>query len=262
MTSPLAPQTLGTIVANDYRAAAVLARFDLDFCCGGKRTLEEACRAKGIDPEQVAAQIHDELGSAPPGDGSDAAWDVDALVTHIVETHHQYVRTSAPRITAYLNKLVSVHGERHPELARVAEHFVDVGRELTSHMYKEEEILFPYIRALNAAVERGAAPPPNMFGTVQNPIRMMEIEHTSAGNELAMIRELTGDYATPADGCTTYQVCFRELEAFDADLRRHIHLENNVLFPRAVDLEQTAASGRTARSARLACRETVEFPGI
>jgi regulator of cell morphogenesis and NO signaling len=230
--------TLADIVAADFRAAAVLDRFGLDFCCGGKRTLDEACAAKKLDAGAVAAA----LGALDPTSGGGAAapdvnWRPDALARHIVERHHGYVRAQTPVIAARLAKLVSVHGERHKELAAVAAHFAEVAAELQTHMIKEEQILFPYIAALAAAADGGSAPPPNPFGTVRNPIRMMEMEHQSAGGELATIRELTGDYTVPEDGCATYRVCYAELADFDRDLRRHIHLENNVLFPKAVQLE-------------------------
>jgi regulator of cell morphogenesis and NO signaling len=141
---------------------------------------------------------------------------------------------------------VSVHGARHPELERVVERFGDVSRELTMHMYKEGQILFPYVRALNHAVTGGTAPPPNMFGTVRNPIRMMDAEHADVGNEIEVMRALTDGYKVPADGCPTYEVCLHELEAFEADLRRHIHLENNVLFPAALALETTMSGDHSA----------------
>ena len=239
MTSPLTDMTVGAIVAEDYRAAAVLERFGIDFCCGGKRTLAEACGAKGCDDHAVASAIaqvrSNPQGSVPP----DSEWDAGALVTHIVTTHHAYVREAMPRIAGYLQKLIAAHGERHPELARIAEHFDVLTHELMTHMFKEEQVLFPYVRELTA-IRRGGAPPPNVFGTVRNPIRMMEAEHTEAGHELALVRELSHGYTAPDDGCATYRVCYQELDAFDQDLRRHIHLENNVLFPKAVTLERAA----------------------
>jgi regulator of cell morphogenesis and NO signaling len=230
--------TLGDIVAADYRAAAVLDAFGLDFCCGGKRTLGEACAVRRIDPGTVGNALDRLRADGAERNGPDASWPADELTRYIERRHHAYVREQAPLITVRLAKLVSVHGERHPELRAVAEHFDEVVAELQMHMMKEEQILFPYIRALSASVERGEAPPANVFGTVRNPIRMMELEHQSAGGELAVIRELTHSYTVPADGCTTYRVAFEQLSAFDRDLRLHIHLENNLLFPRAVALEE------------------------
>lgn len=240
MTTRFSDMTLGAIVAEDYRAAAVLERYGIDFCCGGKRTLAEACTVKQRDPEVIAAEIEQARQTPVEAGMSDAAWDTRTLIAHIVGTHHAYVRDAVPRIAAYLKRLIVVHGDRHPELVRIAQHFEELGRELTTHMFKEEEILFPYMQAL-AAIEPEDARPLNVFGTVRNPIRMMEAEHAGAGQELAIIRELTDAFHAPDDGCSTYRVCFQELEAFDADLRRHIHLENNVLFPKAVVMERTAA---------------------
>lgn len=236
MTSRFAAATLGSIVAGDFRAAAVLEQFGLDFCCGGKRTLEEACAQHHLSVPAVDAALS-RLTGAPAGDVPDASWSADELTRVIVRRHHAYVRAQIPVIGAHLAKLVSVHGGRHPELGSIAEHFEQVVGELQMHLVKEEEILFPYIRALAAAEEQGAGAPPNMFGTVMNPIRMMEMEHQTAGNELEAVRALTSNFTVPADGCATYRVCFQELEAFDRDLRMHIHLENNILFPKAMALE-------------------------
>lgn len=246
MTSRFDTLTLGEIVAADYRAAAILDRFGLDFCCGGRRTLEEACGTKGVDPSAVGAALDARGGHTAGEDVPDTSWLPDELTRYIERRHHSYVRGQSPIIAAWLVKLVSVHGERHPELRAIATHFDQVVGELQMHMIKEEQILFPYIRALAAARDQKMPPPPNVFGTVRNPIRMMEAEHQSAGSELGMIRELTNDYTTPADGCTTYRVCTEELSAFDRDLRLHIQLENNVLFPKAVALEEGATVARAS----------------
>ena len=226
--------TVGDVVAADFRTAAIFQRFGIDFCCGGKRTLAAACRTATADPVVLC----EALEALPP---KGAAVDdltlcpLNRLTAHIVSTHHTYIRTSGPAITRYLEKLVKVHGERHPELARIERTFGQMLRELEPHMMKEEHILFPYLEELaRASPEQPAVCP---FGTVQNPIRMMEHEHEEAGAQMRLIRELTDDFRPPADGCTTYKVCFAELERFEADLHRHVHLENNVLFPKAVARE-------------------------
>lgn len=234
--------TLGGIVARDYRAAAIFETYGLDFCCRGRQSLAEACRARGVAPEGVLAELaglDDAAAAEPPF----ASYELDELVAHIVSTHHAYVKRTLPTLDAYLQKLVAVHGERHPELTTVRERFAQVSRELTLHMAKEEEILFPYIVALARAGRHEQHMPPNMFGTVQHPIRMLEAEHESAGHQTELIRVLTSGYTVPDDGCTTYRVAFDELSAFERDLHRHVHLENNILFPRAVDLE----AGLTSR---------------
>lgn len=249
MTARFSGSTLGAIVAEDYRAATVLERFGLDFCCGGKRTLEEACEHRTVEVNAVLAALS-ELGAASSTrDVPDETWAADELTRYIVRRHHTYVREQLPVIDAHLAKLVHVHGERHPELASIAAHFSQIAAELQMHLIKEEEILFPYIRALAAAEEQGTGAPPNMFGTVMNPIRMMESEHSSAGNELELLKTLTSNFTVPDDGCNTYRVCFAELAAFDRDLRMHIHLENNILFPKAVSLEMQVQGGG-ARHAR------------
>ena len=237
MTSRFAAATLGSIVADEYRAGAVLDAFALDFCRDGKRTLEEACAAQGVALPAVAAALEALGPRTAPGEAPDAGWAADRLTRFIVKRHHTYVRTQLPVIAAHLAKLSDVHGERHPELLTITQHFGTIADELSMHLMKEEEILFPFICALARADAEGSGAPPNMFGTVLNPIRMMEAEHQTAGNELDLLRAVTGDFTVPDDGCATYRVCFGELAAFDRDLRTHIHLENNILFPKAVALE-------------------------
>jgi regulator of cell morphogenesis and NO signaling len=233
--------TVGEIVAADYRAGAVFEGFGIDFCCGGRRSVEEACRTAGADP----AAVERALLALPPSDEDEAGdmsrWPLDRLIDHIVETHHAYVRSALPTIARYLAKLVEVHGQRHPELVRVADSFDQMGADLLQHLLKEERVLFPYIRELVSTPPGRTLPSP--FGTVNNPIRMMEREHREAGDEMRLIRELTNGYTPPADGCATYRACLAELVRFERDLHRHVHLENNVLFPRAVELEQGAWRG-------------------
>jgi regulator of cell morphogenesis and NO signaling len=229
--------TVGDIVAADYRAAGVLDRFGIDFCCGGKRTFGEACAAARQDAGEVGAELA-KLSEPSGATGvPDVSWAVDALADYIVRRHHGYVREQVPVIHGHLAKLVAVHGEHHPELKAIAAHFTELAGELQSHMVKEEQVLFPYLQQLSASAEFGLEPPVGRFGSVSNPIRMMEAEHRYAGDELGVIREMTSNYAVPSDGCTTYRICYQELAAFDADLRQHIHLENNILFPHAVALE-------------------------
>jgi regulator of cell morphogenesis and NO signaling len=231
----IATRTVGELVADDFRAAAVFEQFGIDFCCSGRRTLDEACRAAAADPGTVV----DALTALPPAveSGDDVArWPIPQLIDVIVSTHHAYVRSAMPAITRHLAKLVEVHGARHRELARVAAYFQQIVADLSQHMVKEEQVLFPYVRDLAQAGDAcGRTQSP--FGTVANPIRMMEREHQDVGDAVRLIRELTRGYAAPDDGCTTYAIAMAELKQFERDLHRHVHLENNVLFPAALRIE-------------------------
>ena len=228
--------TVGEIVATDFRAAGVFERFGIDFCCGGRRSLTDACLTAEVDPETIIHEL-DALPAEGRRDDDAASWPLGRLIDHIESVHHAYVRQALPRIMGYLEKLVEVHGARHSELALVAAAFSRLKGELTQHLVKEEQVLFPYVRDLADYAEQLCGGLVSPFGSVENPIRMMEREHRDAGDELQMIRELTANYSPPADGCTTYAVCMAELRAFERDLHRHIHLENNVMFPKAIALE-------------------------
>jgi regulator of cell morphogenesis and NO signaling len=235
---PFADRTLGDIVKQDPRAAAVLERFGLDYCCGGGRTLSEAAAARRVDFAS-AVEALEALGEPVSSDRSDDRWEeLDKLTEHIVQRHHRYVREMTPSIQTWLAKLVARHGGRHPELAQVRNTFDQLTYELATHMAKEENILFPAIDDLAVARRAGARLPASPFGTVLNPVRVMEDDHRAAGDLLAHLRALTHDFALPEDACTTYRLCYAELERFESDLHWHVHLENNVLFPRALELEQ------------------------
>lgn len=236
MSELLVDNTVGDIVASDFRTAGVFERFGIDFCCGGRESLTDACRAAAADPEAVVR----ELEALPAGEREDddaADWPLDRLIDHIQSVHHAYVREALPRITGYLRRLVEVHGVRHSELALVAAAFDRLNSDLGQHLRKEEQVLFPYVRDLAEQAGQLCGGLVSPFGSVENPIRMMEREHRDAGDELHMIRKLTRHYTAPDDGCTTYAVCMAELREFERDLHRHIHLENNVLFPKAIALE-------------------------
>jgi regulator of cell morphogenesis and NO signaling len=230
--------TVGEIVAADFRTAAVFEAFGIDFCCGGQQPFDVACRTASADPDLVL-RAPEAMRTTGRSDERVTEWPVDRLIDHIVTVHHKYVRLALPTIGRYLNKLEDVHGTRHPELAEVRTHFERLGHELEHHLQKEEQVLFPYVRALANA----CGPVPCPFGTVANPIRMMEHEHHDAGDEMRTIRDLTRGYAMPPDGCTTYAVCMAELARFERDLHRHVHLENNVLFPKAIALEMAGPGG-------------------
>lgn len=236
-------RTIRDIVAADYRTAAIFQRYGLDFCCRGNRTVEAACEEAGLSADGVlrdlaAAAALPSIGGGPRFN----EWELSTLTAYIVGNHHRYVREQLPVITVHADKVARVHGARHPGMVSVAELVGRVSDEMTSHMAKEEGVLFPYIDRIAAASAAGDPLPSAPFGTVENPIRMMEAEHESAGDAMAEIRVLTDGYRVPEDACGTFAVLLQELEAFERDLHQHVHLENNILFPKARALE-TAARG-------------------
>lgn len=229
--------TMREIVATDYRTAAVFERYGLDFCCGGGRTIAQACRDAGVDQRTVVSEL-DAVLETPAADTPDYNnWNARMLIEHIVGKHHGYVREALPPMLQHTQKIASVHGARHPELVHIASLFRRVADEMTDHMAKEEGILFPFIAAIDAAVASGRTAPMPPFGTVENPIGVMEAEHKFVGDAMAEMRHLTGGFIAPDDACGTYRVTLQELDAFERDLHKHVHLENNVLFPKAVALE-------------------------
>ena len=231
--------TIGELVAKDNRKAEVFKKFGIDFCCGGKKSVKDACTVKGIDYNQLERELNaiPEKGSTGPNHDFNS-WKVGFLADYIENVHHTYVKQNIPALREYTTKVARVHGSRHPEVVQVAQLFEEVASELELHLQKEERVLFPYIKQLGKAADAGQALPRPAFGSVQSPINMMEMEHESAGQNLAAIRLLTNDYEVPADACTTYRLMFQKLEEFESDLFQHIHLENNILFPKAVQLEK------------------------
>ncbi len=230
-------RTIGSIVAEDFRAASVFTRHGIDFCCKGGRTIEDVCSAKGIDPATLENEIRVSLGreSAPVDDPN--TWSLTHLAEHIERVHHGYVSERTPVLQQYLGKLCKVHGGEHPELFDITREFDGCAGAMAAHMKKEELILFPFITRLELAKREQSAPPVPHFGTVENPVKMMLHEHDEEGERFRRIAALSNTYTPPADGCNTYRAAFALLQEFEQDLHRHIHLENNILFPKAVALE-------------------------
>ncbi len=231
-------KTIGQMVAEDFRAAAVFRKYKIDFCCKGNRTIEEACDNKKVTPEEIYKDL-DALNQAKAGDIDFNSWPLDLLADYVEKTHHRYVEENSTVLLQYLNKLCKVHADRHPELFEINKLFTESAQELAAHMKKEELILFPFIKRMVAAKQNGEELPKPHFGTVENPVAMMKHEHTTEGERFQKIAELTNNYQFPEDACGTYQVTFRMLEDFEQDLHKHIHLENNILFPKAIELEKT-----------------------
>lgn len=230
--------TLAEVAAKSLGAVRVLEGHGLDYCCGGKQPFEDACVARNLDPQSVM----NEIALARQSPAQDRDWQtapLDVLVKHIVATHHEYLKLELPALARRLAKVQEVHGARDPEtLSRMVELFAGLRQELEMHLHKEEVILFPFIEQYGRAEAQGLPIPPVPFGSVANPIAVMEREHGSAGDALAELRTLTGNYQLPSYACNTVKAVYEGLQALEADLHVHIHLENNILFPRAIAMER------------------------
>ena len=230
-------KTIGEMVADDFRTASVFSANKIDFCCKGNRTLDEVCNQKGLDVYDVLAQLE----KATESNNSTIefnTWELDLLIDYIEKKHHRYVEEKAPILLSFLLKLEQVHGAAHPELFEIKNLFKRTVDELTLHMKKEELILFPYIEQMVEAARNKTPLSAPGFGTVANPIAMMMEEHENEGNRFEKIVAISNNYTPPADGCNTYKVTFQMLQEFESDLHTHIHLENNILFPKAIVLQE------------------------
>ena len=237
--------TVAEIAANSLAAIRVFEKYGIDYCCGGKRPLTEVCRNKGFDPDQIEREL---AAAARGGESTERDWNTASLadlIAHIVTAHHEYLRRELPAIQARLDKVYRVYNQRYgPTLVGLPEVYSTLRAELEMHIRKEEAVLFPAIAASEAAVNAGRPLPHTSFGTVANPIHVMETEHESAGEALSRIREITRNYELPEYGCVTYRALMSGLEEMERDLHLHIHLENNILFPRAGQLETAARPSR------------------
>ena len=234
--------TLAEIVQRNFHSAAVFEKYGLDFCCRGNKPVSQACEEKGLNQEEILTELR-YLGNKAAGSVRHDEWGLDFMIDYIINTHHEYVRKMIPVLSAHTEKIATVHGIRHPELIEIAKKFSLVYKELKQHMFKEEQILFPYIKQMVKAAGSRAKFEAPYFGSVTNPIKMMEVEHQNAGDELFGIRDLSNNYAVPEDACNTYRITMLELKEFEEDLHKHVHLENNILFPKSVKLEQELKEG-------------------
>lgn len=221
-------------------AKKVLEDAGVDYCCGGERPLHDACMKAGVSAEEILRRLRENSKQVSAEEKNWTAAALCELTQHIVAKHHGYVREQIPRLRALLDNVKSKHGQNHPELAEIEICFLDLGQEMYGHMQKEEQILFPYIERLERATLEKRKPEPPFFGTVRNPIQMMMQEHDSAGQLLQEMRKLSGGYQPPAEACESYRELYRSLEEFEADMHAHVHLENNILFPRAAEMETAA----------------------
>ena len=239
MSTLNANSTVAQWVAEYPQTARVFEQFKIDYCCGGGNSLGDACAKKKLDANDIIAQLTEVV--ADPQHDSAENWlnaPLMELCDHIESTHHAYLREELPRLTGLVEKVVNAHASKHAELVDLGQVFAELRAELEPHMFKEEQVLFPAIRQLEQAASRPRFP----FGTVANPIRMMEHEHDTAGNALSRIRELTNDFMPPEGACNTYRVMLDTLQRLEIDLHQHIHKENFILFLRAQELESSMAA--------------------
>ena len=233
--------TLGALVNAHPDLADELERRGLDYCCGGQRTLLEACAALGLDPASTALELSDATSRTAPA-AEWASMDAISLIEHLVATHHAYLWAELPRLSALLTKIVSVHGERHPELVPLATCYESVRADLEPHLLKEERVLFPMIVELAGA----SIAPAFHCGTLRNPVAVMLRDHDAVGDLLAELHRLTNGYTVPDDGCASYVACFDGLARLESDTHLHIHKENNLLFPMVARMEQSLTVAATA----------------
>jgi len=234
----IATKTVRDLAVEIPGATRVFENLGIDYCCGGKRSLADACAAVGAALTDVEKSL--EGANVPHAQFEEPNFltaTLAELVDHIVEKHHVFTKTEIARLRALMDKVCNVHGQNHPELSTIRSIFQSLSSELEPHMMKEERVLFPFIMGMEDAVHKSRPIQVPPFGTVANPVRMMMLEHDGAGELLRQMRETSSDYAVPADACISYQTLYQALDAFEKDLHQHIHLENNILFPRAVEME-------------------------
>ncbi len=235
----LSNKTIGEIVAEDYRTAKIFESYQIDFCCNGNKKFHEVLHRKKLNTEQIIKELTSVTDENKNDSADFKSWSLDLLADYIEKKHHRYIEERTSEIKQYLEKLCQVHGSNHPELFEISEQFNQSAGQLAMHMKKEELILFPYIKLMVAAKQKNEKVNPPQFGTVENSIKAMMSEHDVEGDRFKNISELSNNYKTPDDGCNTYKVTFSLLKEFEEDLHLHIHLENNILFPKSIDLEKT-----------------------
>ena len=225
------------IALSNPAARQILEDAGLDYCCGGGKSLHEACLHADVPAEEILKRLRENSKHVSPDEANWASAPLVDLTRHIRDRHHRYVREAIARVQPLLDKVEAKHGKSHSEIADIRRLFTEVGREMIMHMQKEEQILFPYIDALEKATSAHSSVEPPFFQTVRNPIHAMMKEHDAAGELVKQIRKASSEYTAPADACTSYKAVYQDLRQFEADLHQHVHLENNILFPRAVEME-------------------------
>ncbi len=233
-------RTVREIALESPATTRVFESYKIDYCCGGRKNFIDACELAGADPASVQKDLETVLAAKSVDDSQHVEMTLTDSINHIVDTHHRFTYDELDRLQPLMEKVNSVHGDVHPELAKMSELLEAIRSDLLPHMYKEEQVLFPYIKDLEYAMLRGNMPRLPPFGTVQHPIRMMMTEHETVGELLSEMRSVSGDFAVPVGACPSHQGLLSRLEGLERDLHQHIHLENNILFPKAAELEVEA----------------------
>jgi regulator of cell morphogenesis and NO signaling len=235
-------KTVREIAVENPSSIRVFESLGIDYCCGGRSSLSDACSRADIDLDRLLDLLAQaSLNSNAPVSKEWSGKPLRDLIAHIVEKHHGFVRTETPRIESLLSKVVAKHGQAHPEVLQIELLFTAISQELSTHMLKEEQILFPYVERMERALLNADALPAAFFGSVKRPIANMMAEHDDAGALLSRIRKLSNGYAPPGGACPTFVALYRGIEEFERDLHHHVHLENNILFPKTVEMEQSFA---------------------
>jgi regulator of cell morphogenesis and NO signaling len=229
-------RTVGEFVAEDYRTARVFEKYGIDFCCGGKTSLADACLERGIDPASIQGEIEAMKNEPLERSQNYAAWGLPFLADYIVNTHHGYLNENTRQIAVYANKIAEVHGAKHPEVIEIARIFERIAADMEAHLREEEEVLFPAIKRVDAARKSGTEPDAGDLETLRGCLEKLNLEHDAIGDAIHAIRDLAQGYAIPGDACNTFAVTYRKLQEFEDDLHKHVHLENNILFPKAARL--------------------------
>lgn len=236
-------KTIREIAVEAPATTRVFEEFKIDFCCGGGRSFSDACQRAGVSPLIVSEKINQVLQNSTENFDSFETKSASELIDYILEKHHVFTKSEIERLSALMEKVRRKHGDAHPELFLLENEIFSLCSDLTPHMKKEETVLFPFIKNLEMAFINNLSAPHPPFGTVKNPIRMMMTEHDTDGEILRKMREITKDYFVPEDACPSFRALYFGFEELEKDLHRHIHLENNVLFPQAVILEQKVMRG-------------------
>jgi len=231
------------LVNENFHTAELFAKFGIDFCCNGNRLIEAALKEKKISKSRFIEEYKKIDTARSAEDFHYSEWGLDFISKYIINNHHKYVKGAIPSITAHLQKIQNAHGDKYTFIKEIENTFARVAAEMTSHMKKEEKTLFPLIKYLVDSNRLKEKPKTRGYGSVQNPIKQMKAKHVSVGNAMKVIRTLTDDYSLPENYCATFQITYNELAQFEKDLHKHMHLENNILFARAIALEENLING-------------------